>query len=82
MPATVVVPPTVSVQVLVAPVAKVAFALMFKGADAPKVNAAKVVIVPVFLMIIPPDPLKGVIHSSAVAVYPAGLLYCSVAADP
>ena len=40
------------------------------------------VIVPVLVMITPPVPVNGVIHSSDVAVYAAGLLYCSVAFAP
>ena len=68
VPETDVVPPTVRVQVLVAPVANVAPALIVSGTPAFKVNAAYVVIVPVFAIIIPPVAANGVIHSSAVAV--------------
>ena len=82
VPETDVVPPTVRVHVFVAPVINVDPELMVSGTPAFKVNAAYVVIAPVFVIMIPPVAVKGVIHSSAVAVYAAGLLYCSVAFGP
>ena len=68
-------PPTVRVHVLVAPVANVDPELIVRGTPALNVKAAKVVIIPVLATITPPVAVKGVIHSSAVAVYAADLLY-------
>ena len=81
VPETDVVPPTVKVHVLVAPVANVAPALIVSGTFVPKVFAVFVVIVPIPPMITPPVPLNVAGHSKPV-VNGAVLLYCRVAAVP
>lgn len=61
---------------------KVAPLLIISGAETPNTLAPSIVIAPVFLIITPPVPAKGVIHSFEVVVLAVAVLYCSVALAP
>ena len=55
---------------------------MVSGLEALNTLAASTVIVPVFVIITPPVPANGVIHSSEVDVLDVAVLYCNVAPAP